>query len=275
MPLPVGIVRNGGIAMSDHVREVVDRFFSVRTGVSIADLKPGQVAVATCDRRTYAELGYGFTRLLWALHFGDRALISAHPAALAEVSRLAWGMEPDAVLTGEFVKQAHAALSSALPNAPLTAPSREPGEMGIRLYHPGNAPDITSKGDVRLLASGETDRWPGPRTYMAAGDHPCAARGEAFGLFIEDLCVAEVMTHDTAVDEMAHLIAEDGIEVAAAYRRRGYGRAVLAAWTREMQRRGRVCVHGTSVRNVASVDLARSIGYVEYARNWTIRPAEG
>ncbi len=260
--------------MSDHAREIVDRFFSIRTGVSIADLKPGQVAVATCDRRAYAELGYGFTRLLWALHFGDRALVSVHPAALAEASRLTWGREPDAVLTGEFVAQAHAALSSALPNAPLATPPREPGDMSIKLYHPGNAPEIASDGEVRLLTPADKDKWPGPRAYMAA-DHPCAARGEAFGLFLQNLCVADVMTHDPSVAEMARLIAEDGIEVAAEYRRRGYGRAVFAAWTREMQRRGRVCVHGTSLDNVPSIELARSIGYVEYARNWSIRPAEG
>jgi GNAT superfamily N-acetyltransferase len=261
--------------MSDHAREIVDGFFSIRTGVSIADLKPGQVAVATCDRRTYAELGYGFTRLLWALHLGDRALVSVHPAALAEVSRLTWGREPDAVLGGDLMAQLHIALTSALPDLSLGSPPKGPDDAGIKLYHPGSAPEITSDGEVRLLTPADRDKWPGPRLYGAATDHPCAARGEAFGLFVGDLCVAEVMTHDPSVAEMAHLIAEDGIEVAAEYRRRGYGRAVLAAWTREMQRRGRVCVHGTSLENVPSTELARSIGYVEYARNWSIRPAEG
>ena len=267
----IGMRTHREMMMSDHARETVDRFFSVRTGVSIADLKPGQVAVATCDRRTYAELGYGFTRLLWALHLGDRALVSVHPAALAEVSRLTRGREPDAVLTGEFAEQAHTALSLALPNAPLSSPPKEPGDMGIKLYHPGNAPEVASDGQVRLLTAADKDKWPGPRAYMAAADHPCAARGEAFGLFLGETSVAEVMTHDPSVADMAHLIAEDGIEVAAEYRRRGYGRAALAAWTREMQRRGRVCVHGTSLDNVPSVELARSIGYLGYARNWSIR----
>jgi ribosomal protein S18 acetylase RimI-like enzyme len=261
--------------MSHDARTMVDRFFSVRTGVSIADLKPGQVAVATCDRRTYEELGYGFLRLIWVFRFGDRALISVHPAALAEVSRLAWGREPDAVLTREFIDRAHAALGSALPNTPLARPPREPGDMSIKLYHPGDAPEFTSDGVVRLLTPADKDKWAGPRRYMAAADHPCAARGEAFGLFLGELCVAEVMTHEPSVAEMAGLIAEDGIEVAPEYRRRGYGRAVLAAWTREMQRRGRVCVHGTSLDNIPSIELARSVGYLEYARNWSIRPEDG
>jgi hypothetical protein len=31
---------------------------------------------------------------------------------------------------------------------------------------------------------------------------------------------------------------------------------------------------GTSLDNVPSIELARSVGYLEYARNWSIRPAE-
>jgi GNAT superfamily N-acetyltransferase len=261
--------------MSDHARTIVDRFISIRTGVSVADLRPGQVAVATCDRRTYAELGYGFVRLLWAMHFGDRALVSVHPAALAEVSRLAWGREHDAVLSRDFMAHLHRAISSALPDAAVGGPPRGPEEVGIKLYHPGNAREVASDGEVRPLTPADRDRWPGPRMYLAAADHPCAAREEAFGLFLGETSVAEVMTHEPSVAEMAHLIAEDGIEVAEGYRRRGYGKAVLAAWTREMQRRGRVCLHGTSLDNVASVNLARSVGYVEYARNWSISFSTG
>jgi ribosomal protein S18 acetylase RimI-like enzyme len=260
--------------MANHAREIVDRFISIRTGVSVADLKPDQLAVATCDRRTYAELGYGFVRLLWAIHFGDRALISVHPAALAEVSRLAWGREPDAVLSADFMVQVRAAVASALPDTPMSDPPNGPDDVGIKLYHPGDAPEVASDGEVRLLTAADKGKWPGPRMYGAAADHPCAARAEAFGLFVGGISVAEVMTHEPSVADMTHLIAEDGIEVAEDHRRRGYGRAVLAAWTREMQVRGRVCLHGTSLDNVASVALARSIGYVEYARNWSIRPED-
>lgn len=258
--------------MSDDARQVVDRWMSIRTGVSIADLKPGQVGVATCDRRGYAELGYGFVRLLWVLHFGDRAAVSVHPAALAEVSRLAWGQEPDALLSREFMQQAHVALGAALPGVTVGDPPEGPAEVGIKFYHPGDAPEVASDGEVRPLTAADADKWPGPREYMPAATHPCAARGEAFGLFLGERSVAEVMTHEPSVAEMAHLVAEDGIEVAQDYRRRGYGKAVFAAWTREMQGRGRVCVHGTSLGNAGSVALARSVGYVEYARNWTLRP---
>jgi GNAT superfamily N-acetyltransferase len=253
-------------------RQTVDRWMSIRTGVAIADLKPGQVGVATCDRRSYAELGYGYVRLLWVVHLGDRAAVSVHPAALAEVSRLVWGREPDAVLSQGFMREAHAALRAALPGVTVGGPPEGPGDVGIKFYHPGDAPEVASEGEARVLTPADVDRWRGPREYMSVATHPCAARGEAFGLFLGERSVAEVMTHEPSVAEMAHLIAEDGIEVARDYRRRGYGKAVLAAWTREMQRLGRVCVHGTSLGNAGSMALARSIGYVEYARNWTLRP---
>jgi ribosomal protein S18 acetylase RimI-like enzyme len=254
----------------DYAREIVDRYWSIRLGVCITDLKPGQVAVATCDRRTYGERGFS-CRPLWVMHLGDRAVVSVHPAALAEVSRLGFGRDPEAVLEAEFMAEAQAALATALPGVRLSPSLDDPSGLGVKFYHPGNAPEVAREGEVRLLNAADVDKWAGPsRMGAPAGTLPCAARGEAFGLFLGDLCIAEVMTHDTAVAEMALLIADDGIEVVEAYRGRGYGKALFAAWTREMQRRGRVCLHGTWIGNAGSVGLARAIGYVEYARNWSM-----
>jgi len=241
-------------------KTILDRFYSLRLGVCLPDLKPGQVAVATCDRRTYAGLGYGFVRLLWVFHFRDHAAVSIHPAALAEVSRLAWRRTPDEVIADEFV----AATAKAL--AILPGVSGDAGGGSVIFYHPGDVEPVTCDGEVRALTPADGDRWAGTRVYAGAADHPSAERGEAFGISLGARVIAEVITHEPSVAEMAHLIAEDGIEVAEAYQRRGYGKAVLAAWTREMQAKGRVCVHSTSSDNVASIALAKSVGYLEYAR---------
>lgn len=258
----------------DDARAILDRFFSIRTGARIADVKPGQVAVATCERRTFAELGYGFVLPLWLLHFGDRVVISVHPAALAEVSRLAWRLTPDEVFADDFVVRAGEVLQSRLPG--ITAPAAPVGGS-IALYHPGGAEPIPCDGEVRPLTPADAARWQGDRRYMTAAEHPSATRGEAFGVFLGDALVADIMTHDPSVAEMAHLVAEDGIEVAEAYHRRGYGRAVLSAWTHEMQRRGRACLHSTSLDNEASIRVAKSVGYHEYARKRSVsyHPPEG
>ncbi len=187
---------------------------------------------------------------------------SVHPSALGEVSRLTWGRSPDEVLTDPFVEQARAALATALPGLPLRV-----GDTGISLYHPGDAPAVQADGQVRVLTTVDKGKWPDPRPYMSAAEHPCAERGEAFGVFLGDTCVAEVITHEPSVREMAYLIVEDGIRVAEEYRRRGYGKAAFAGWTRCMQQRGRVCLHGTGLDNAASIALARSVGYVDYMRS--------
>jgi len=259
--------------MMADAREILQRFFSIRLGVALADLKPGQVAVATSERRTFAELSYGFIRLLWVMSLGDRAAVSVHPAALAEVSRLAWGLTPDGVMNDEFLAQARDALQSPLPGAALNI-----SPVDITFYHPGGtavcrAGVPTPAGwpagtEVRPLAPADGDKWAGKRqTYMRGADHPSAMRGEAFGLFLGDKLIADIITHDPPIAEMEHLIAADGIEVAEEYRRRGYGKAILSAWTCEMQARGRVCIHSTSINNEASIALARSAGYIEYARS--------
>lgn len=255
--------------MSD-TREVLDRFYSVRLGVSLSDLKPGQVGVGTCDRRTYAERGYGFVRLLWVMHFGDRAAASVHPAALAEVARLAWGRKPEEMLQDDFVSPAWQALQRALPGVAI-----EGGGAGVSYYHPGGAEAVPCDGEVRALAPEDTDKRTGEHPYMSAAEHPSAARGEAFGMFVGEGLVGEIITHEPPVAEMAHLVASDGIGVAEQYRGRGYGKALLGAWTRDMQGQGRVCVHSTSVENAASIGLAESVGYVEYARGRAVTWREG
>jgi ribosomal protein S18 acetylase RimI-like enzyme len=119
---------------------------------------------------------------------------------------------------------------------------------------------------VRPVTAADEEHWVGERLFWRAADHPSAQRGEAFGLFLGDKLIAELITHDPAVAEMAHLIATDGIEVSGEYRGQGHGKALLAHWTREMQARGRVCIHSASAANTASIALAKSVGYVEYAR---------
>jgi len=229
--------------------------------------------VATSERRTFAELSYGFIRLLWVMSLGDRAAVSVHPAVLPDVSRMAWGLTPDAVMGDEFVNKTRDALRSALPGTPLNI-----SPIDITFYHPGGtavcrAGVPTPAGwpagtEIRPLAPAEGDKWAGKRqTYMRGANHPSASRGEAFGLFLGDKLIADIITHDPSVAEMEHLIAADGIEVAEEYRRRGYGKAILSAWTCEMQARGRVCIHSTSINNEASIALARSVGYIEYCRS--------
>lgn len=261
-----------GEPMSD-ARETLDRWYSRLLGVSVADLGPGQVAVATCDRRTYRALSYGFMYLLWVMHFGDRAAVSVHPAVLAATSRLAWRRKPDDMMNDEFCAQVGVALSSALPGVEAKAAARD-----VIFFHPGGAAPVATNGELRAITPADKARSVATRGYWRAADHPSASRNEAFGVFLGDRLIAEIITHDRPAAEMAHLVAADGIGVAEEYRGRGYGKALLAHWTRQMQARGRVCIHAADAANTASIAIARSVGYIEYARTRTLSyspPHEG
>lgn len=64
--------------------------------------------------------------------------------------------------------------------------------------------------------------------------------------------------------------AEAGLETAPAYRGRGFGPRVTAAWASAITASGRVPLYSTSWTNQASLAVARKLGLVMYASNWSI-----
>jgi hypothetical protein len=67
--------------------------------------------------------------------------------------------------------------------------------------------------------------------------------------------------------------AEAGVETASAYRGRGYGRKVTAAWAHAVRESGLIPLYSTAWSNLASRSLARSLGLEAYAVDWSIRQA--
>jgi hypothetical protein len=64
--------------------------------------------------------------------------------------------------------------------------------------------------------------------------------------------------------------AEAGVETGAAFRGRGYASAVVAGWACAVRQRGLVPLYSTSWENVASRGVARKLGMVHYAEDWSI-----
>lgn len=250
---------------ASDVRATLDEYYSIRLGLRVADVGPGQLVVAACYRRTMMERGVGAIRPLWIMDFGDRAAISVHPAASAEVARLAWGLPPDEIWHEGFCERAAAAVRDALPGLPA-----EPLESEVTLYHPGGARSVPTDLQIRPLVPGDVARWPAPTLNVFAPRHASAARGEAYGVATGDNIAAWVITQESACAEVGNRVVSEGIETAEGHQRRGYGKALLAYWTREMQAKGRICLHDTSADNAASLALARSVGYVEYGRSWFV-----
>ena len=91
----------------------------------------------------------------------------------------------------------------------------------------------------------------------------------------ESTPIAAVMEDGYAVSvcfcaRRSAVAAEAGIETAVAFRGRGLGPNVAAAWASEIRASGRIPLDSTSWSNDASLAVARKLGLVAYASNWSI-----
>jgi len=64
--------------------------------------------------------------------------------------------------------------------------------------------------------------------------------------------------------------AEAGVETRDGWRRRGYGRAAVAAWAARLRAGGRLPLYSTSWDNHASQALARSLGFSLFGEDYSV-----
>jgi hypothetical protein len=64
--------------------------------------------------------------------------------------------------------------------------------------------------------------------------------------------------------------AEAGVETAEAFRGRGFGSCVTAAWALAIRASGRIPLYSTSWTNGASLAVARKLGLIAYASDWSL-----
>ena len=68
----------------------------------------------------------------------------------------------------------------------------------------------------------------------------------------------------------ADIAAEAGVETAAAFRGRGFGGRVIAAWARAISASGRLPIYSTSWSNTPSLAVASKLGLAPCASDWTL-----
>lgn len=68
----------------------------------------------------------------------------------------------------------------------------------------------------------------------------------------------------------SNIAAEAGLETAEGFRGRGYGPRVAAAWALAVRASGRIPLYSTSWSNRASLAVARKLGLVAYAGDWSL-----
>ena len=68
----------------------------------------------------------------------------------------------------------------------------------------------------------------------------------------------------------SEIAAEAGLETAEAFRGRGYGPLVTAAWAQAVRASGRIPLYSTAWTNEASRSVARKLGLMAYAGGWSL-----
>jgi GNAT acetyltransferase len=68
----------------------------------------------------------------------------------------------------------------------------------------------------------------------------------------------------------SEIAAEAGVETAASFRGRGFAPRVTAAWAAAIRASGRIPLYSTSWGNAASLTVARKLGLVQYASDWSL-----
>lgn len=88
-------------------------------------------------------------------------------------------------------------------------------------------------------------------------------RGDVFGLFVDNDLAAYAYAKPRG-----DLVSTIGVVTVEPYRRRGFGKAVVSAVTREILDRGKIPVYDCEQDNKASAHLARSLGFRFYAEDF-------
>ena len=71
------------------------------------------------------------------------------------------------------------------------------------------------------------------------------------------------------------IACEAGVATEEAYRGRGFGAAVVAAWRHAVEADGRVPLYSTSWDNAASLGIARKLGLIPYAETLSLSEQTG
>jgi hypothetical protein len=87
--------------------------------------------------------------------------------------------------------------------------------------------------------------------------------------------IVGILEHGHAVSvcccaRLSDAAAEAGLDTAEAYRGRGYGPRVTAAWSLAVRATGRTPLYSTSWDNAASLAVARKLGLQIYACDWSV-----
>lgn len=248
--------------MEDCVLDTIAAFYSGRADYPLDSLRPGERVVAGSDRRDPDKGG-----AMLVLHaFADRCMVSTRHELIGEVEEII-AADPHAGHLSELTLRRLAALCQ-----------RRLGDggdchvySGVRMYCTAQMhvplPDphvrrITRANAPEVIARLRPEGMPDDVDYLLADD-------AAFAYVLDERPVAFAATHP--VGSFAGRVGNVMVGTVEAFRRRGYGKAVVSATTGALLDQGRVALYGTAEDNVASIRTACAVGYEVCCRVFEVR----
>jgi len=248
--------------MIESTEEILDQYFSVYLDYSVSKVECGQIILVSSKRRLRREIGWSHAVAVWVHIKGERAIISVRPDLFKSFKKmLREGLTLSQIYTLKWRK-----LIGSL------TPSKETGALvyvlyckpeNLRLFHTPECRKLQGSDAVHYVRM-KLDLYPGCDPKLLTKNIRRNIRdGIAFGVFQEGKLVS--VSEAPPIGHMQDMIEEVGVDTLLKYRRRGYGKAVISATTKAIFDIGRIPIYRCSSKNVASIRLAKTVGYEKYA----------
>ncbi|MEZ4733665.1 MAG: GNAT family N-acetyltransferase [Caldilineaceae bacterium] len=224
--------------------ELLKQGYARLLDVNVDRLATPGIHVVVTGRREQPEWA-NWVHPIWFFQMANTVIGSVAPAYAAAAQQITAHLTPDTLLCSEMVALAHSS-TEALGPADLEWVQCE------LLYYPSPQPPTRSSGYTveKLQPTDEHSRY-----FLRNFD------GGGYGIRATDGTIA---AH--ACIKNKGLLYEIAVGTEAAYRRRGMGKAVVAAAVAHILQQGKVPVYWPdSLNNIASYQLAYSLGFQKVA----------
>ncbi|MEO0051475.1 MAG: hypothetical protein ABIK11_02860 [candidate division WOR-3 bacterium] len=252
--------------MSETVRPLLDRFFSLYLECDLAKVTPGRALVIPSNRRELPEPHYENPFALWLIATGSRCVISVQPALETPLRKLFARMP----LTIFHLPEGRRMILETVARA-LNASGRVSAFSGPILFATRATFRAVELYPCRPLTTADIPALRNAGLYDTCLDKSIA-EGTCYAVFEGDIPVSVAGTWEVPhlQDQIAEMLVPGTIP---AKRREGYGKTCLSFATRAVIKSGRIPVYLTSDLNPASIATARAVGYQPYGRQFRLEIA--
>lgn len=248
-----------------NYHKFADDYYSGLLDVDISGIRPGTIKVVASDRRLKREISFGFIHAVWIMLLNDdRAAVSAHPAAAAELEKLFSSVNDCSVIREEAFREK--ILNICREKIPGVSLSMGPGGPKY-ICLPDDFKNMLDPNVREITDKDKEEIWERLSEGGLYNLDSAIARKVAFAYYLDNKPVSFCLVHEINSEKIDNI---GGIFTLEEYRGKGLAKAVLSAATAKIFKLGRIAIYGTSQANIASRNTAESVGYTNYAHQMSV-----